>query len=296
MNKGKKELTDKFESKQKDFQDLTKKSSEQIAGLTAETSKMSQRLKAKNEKELAEQKANEVPDGKITRVNQVTRTVWINLGSEDNLRRQTSFSVYGADDSNPVDAERKGKIEVVRVMQSHIAEARIVEDDLSNPIMIGDPVYSPAWEPGRVEHFALAGKMDIDKDGADDRQRVRDLIALNGGAIDAEVGTDNKRSGKMSINTKFLVLGDEPSPEGKTNTYGEIRTEAQTLGVRIVSVNEFLNYMGYKSEERTVRLGKEANPADFKARLPEGVQRVRAGTTPAPDQRKKAPTSEKVTY
>ena len=51
-----------------------------------------------NDEKSRETKANEVADGKVTWVNQRSRTVWINLGSDDGLRRQTSFSVFSSDD------------------------------------------------------------------------------------------------------------------------------------------------------------------------------------------------------
>ncbi|HEV3136764.1 MAG TPA: hypothetical protein VGZ26_02650, partial [Pirellulales bacterium] len=180
----------------------------------------------------------------------------------------------------------------------HMAEARIVDDDLGDPIMPGDQIFSPTWEPGRAEHFALAGKMDIDRDGDSDRQRIRDLIALNGGVIDEEVADDGKKSGEMSINTKFLILGDEPKPgEGESakallESWTAINTEAQTHGVKTIPMYEFLDYMGFKPEERTVKLGPGAKGSDFKARLPDGVQRIGPGSKIPRDPRKPAVSSK----
>ena len=126
--------------------------------------------------------------------------------------------------------------------------------------MPGDQIFSPTWEPGHPEHFALAGFMDIDGDADSDRQRIRDLILMNGGVIDEEVGDDGKRTGKMSVNTKYLVLGDEPGTvnEGSATLTGwsEIQGEAQTLGTRMIPVSEFLDYMGYEPQQRTERWGK----------------------------------------
>src|SRR5206468_3589557 len=103
----------------------------------------------------------------------------------------------------------------------------------SNPIMPGDQIFSPTWEPGRAEHFALTGFMDIDNDGGSDRQRIRDLIALNGGVIDAESDDEGKKTGSMSINTKYLVLGDPPKASdlnekesGRIDAYSSMLREA----------------------------------------------------------------------
>jgi hypothetical protein len=153
--------------------------------------------------------------------------------------------------------------------------------------MPGDNIFSVVWEAGRAEHFALAGKLDLDGDGESDRQRVHDLIALNGGIIDAEVTGEGTRSGKMSVNTRYLVLGDQPGPEGsERDAYSSLFTEAQTLGVEMIPLGRFLDYLGYKVEDRTVNLGRFARPSDFKPRFPEGVQPVVPGSEPPKDIRK----------
>ncbi len=274
INKSKADLNQKFEAKAVAFDVLTKKSSEQVAALTADNTKFKKLLADLHAKDEASARRNEVPDGKIVKVDQRNRLVWINRGTADGLRRQASFSVFDADDSNPIEGKLKGKIEIVRMINDHMAEARIVEDDLAHPMMFGDPIFSPIWEPGRPEHFALAGLIDLDGDGSSDLQRVRDMIAINGGVVDAEVDASGKRTGQMSIETKYLVLGKEPTSEGKINAYSDIRGEAQTLGVKTIPLAEFLDYMGFKSEERTVRLDKDSKSSDFKPRLPGGVQRV----------------------
>jgi hypothetical protein len=271
------ELVKKFDSKRKEHEELTRKTSAQIAVLNEDKSKLRGTLDRINDEKLRTEKANEVPDGRVTWVSQAQRVVWINLGTGDGLRRQISFSVFDREDSNPREGTQKGKIEVVRLMQNHMSEARIIDDNVSNPIMPGDPIFSPTWEPGRAEHFALAGFMDIDGDGSDDRQRVRDLISMNGGVIDAET-TEAGKTGKMTINTKYMVLGEQPKAgaDGKTDAiaaYTEMYDEAKNYGVKTMPVGEFLNYMGYKPQERTVRMGRNANAADFKPRLPEGVQK-----------------------
>ncbi len=272
MTNDKSELAKRFDAKRREHEELAKKSSAQIEELTGDRTKLTTLLKIKNDKELAEQKANEVPDGKVNWINQRTRTVWLNRGSADGLRLQTTFSVFNKEETNPVKANGKAKLEVIRLVGPHVAEARIIEDNLSNPIMPGDLIYSTVWQPGRAEHFALAGVMDIDHDGEDDRKRVHDLISLNGGVIDAETTPDGKRTGKISVDTKFLVPGAEPAGE-KVAGYSELFDEAKTYGVRTMSVNEFVDYMGYKAEDRSVALDRKARSTDFKPRMPE-VQRV----------------------
>ncbi len=281
------QLAARFETTRRDRDKLSQKSTERISTLTSQLARAEQLLNALRNKEGLEEKANEFPDGRVTHVNQRTRLVWLNVGPADGLRRRTSFVIVAPEDGNPIQATPKGSIEVVRLTGPHQAEARIVDDDLSNPIMPGDNIFSVVWEAGRAEHFALAGKMDIDGDGEDDQQQIRALIALNGGIVDAVVTEDGTRTGEMTINTKYLVRGDEPGVDSKDRAaYGKIYSEAQSLGVNTMTINEFLDHMGYKDDYRTVNLGRSARPADFKPRLPDGVQRVLPGSIRQKDLRK----------
>jgi hypothetical protein len=68
-------------------------------------------------------------------------------------------------------------------------------------------------------------------------------------------------------------------------------TEAQKLGVKTMLVAEFLDYTGYKGGDRTVNLGRFANPSDFKPRLPEDVQRTIRGSGQSTEERKPRSTA-----
>jgi hypothetical protein len=280
------QLASKFQTASGEREKQAQQSASQIAALAADLKKSEEQLQRKNDQEALDAKANEYPDGEVTRINQRTRLVWINVGPADGLRTQTSFVVVAPEDGNPIKSEPKAKINVVRLTEDHQAEALIVEDDLSNPIMPGDHIFSTVWDAGKQEHFALVGKIDVDADGSDDRQMVHDLITLNGGIIDAEV-LEGVKSGSMTLNTKYLVEGDAPDAESKDlGGFSDMKTEAQKLGVKTIRVDEFLKYMGYKGADRTIKLGRFANPSDFKARLPEDVQRTIRGSGQSTENRK----------
>lgn len=234
----------------------------------------------------------EAPDGRIAWVNQATGTVWVNLGMADGLRRQTTFSVYDHDAMNvapgaggvPDDEEaakrkvdeRKGMIEITRVLDQHLSEARIVNDYTADPILPGDQVFSPAWKPGRKVRFALVGFMDIDGDARSDRDLVRNVISMGGGVIDAEVHDDGMTEGELSANTRYLVRGDQPDgSDAKVLTaYSNLIGQAETLGIQEINLLMLLDLMGYKAEVRTVGLGKNADPLQFKAEPAEGRART----------------------
>ncbi|HLA84014.1 MAG TPA: hypothetical protein VJL29_04410, partial [Thermoguttaceae bacterium] len=79
----------------------------------------------------------EVPDqfqAQVRLVNQRGGIVWLDRGSDDGLRPQTKFSVFPSGSSNVSEVGKKANIEVTRVLNGHLAEARIVDDDPLNPI------------------------------------------------------------------------------------------------------------------------------------------------------------------
>jgi hypothetical protein len=241
------------------------------------------------------QQKHEVPDGNVTWVSASERVVYVNLGRADFLRPQISFSVYPADVTDVVTSKVKAKIEVTRVLGAHEAECRIVEDSVTDPILPKDKVYSPVWHPGRQIHFAITGKTDIDGDGNSDREKVRDLIRINGGVIDAEVTDDGKLIGEITVNTRYIIIGDRPTETAKTGVvekHSQLSFKAKDLGVAEMNLQQFLDMMGFKSDERTVNLGRGADPHDFRAKDTTGATK-RKGAEPFRERR--PPAKEKKT-
>jgi hypothetical protein len=203
----------------------------------------------------------ERPDGRIVRVNQQQQTVWIDLGHIDGLRRQQTFAIYDQNEANFQDAKPKASIEVTIVKESKLAEARILNDDITDPILPGDIVFSPTWQPGQRLHFALAGFLDINGDGKSDANTVRNLITLNGGVIDAEVDEQGRRTGTVSIETRYIIVGLRPTEAtaaAATTAYSTLITEAENFGIEKMSIDKLLAMMGYTPEVNTTQLGGRA--------------------------------------
>ncbi len=206
------------------------------------------------------------PDGKVTWVDNRGNTVYINLGSRDRLRRQTTFSVYDIDVNNLARTKKKASVEVTRVLGDHLAEARVINEEIGNPIVHGDIIFSPIWEVGNPIRFALTGFMDIDKDGVSDRDLIRRLIKINGGVIDAEVGDDGSRTGDMTVETRYLVTGKHSSEGGASGFAADsrIRTEAKSLGLTSISVDRLLSDIGYQRISKTIALGQDSKERDYR--------------------------------
>jgi len=218
----------------------------------------------------------EEADGKIRWVNQRNRTVWVNLGQADGLPRQTTFAVYPSDASDVTQANKKASIEVTQVLGDHLAEARIVDDSITDPILPGDLIHTPIWTPGERQRFALSDGMDVDGDGRSDLELVRSLITMANGTIVAELDDKGNRTGKMDTNTRYLILGKQHD-ENTAKAVGEARVrmirEADTLGIQKVPLSELLKKMGYRTPTPVVRYGPGANPADFRPQPEGGVTR-----------------------
>ncbi|MGD9127549.1 MAG: hypothetical protein PVH19_09240 [Planctomycetia bacterium] len=200
----------------------------------------------------------EKPDvflGLIKWVNQDTKTVWINLGSADGLRPQITFSIYAPGASETSEITKKASVRVTKVLRAHLAEAQILEDQATDPILPGDKIFTPIWSKGERRHFALTGFADIDGDGIDDRNRIYALIELNGGVVDARMGRDGKRDGVMTLDTRYLIVGKTPdvtsTPE-LLKDFSDMDRDATDLNVEKISLQKFLEMMGWKHEAQVV--------------------------------------------
>jgi hypothetical protein len=240
----------------------------QIKQLSDQIAKMELTIKGYQDRLKPATFSFEVADGNISYVSQ-GGVVWIDLGSADALRPLVTFSVFDADVTDTAKTAPKGTIEVTSIMADHQSEARVTSDDPRNPILRGDKIYSPAWQRGKQLHFALTGIIDVNEDGQSDLQLVRNLVQLNDGVVDSYLGDDGTVEGALTVNTRYLVLGK--LPEGvlrQKNLEGwtVMNKEAVTLGVETITLDQFLDQMGYRPDSRAVQLGATATARQFPAR------------------------------
>jgi len=162
---------------------------------------------------LAEIQGVDIQDfqGKIVEITNGGDTVFINLGRADGLRPGVRFGVVNSDESRVANAQPKARIKVVEMISGteHLSRCRVLSDRTPITILRGDSIYSPAWQPGRKVEFALAGKLDINGDGIDDRETIKAMIAQNGGLVTMDLPPTGKGSGELSVTTRWLVIGDD---------------------------------------------------------------------------------------
>lgn len=268
-----------------DLEQTIDKGNKELAAQTAELNKKIADEKQKTQNLITEVRSKaarikdltnesfERPHGQVTWVNMRTNTCYINLGRADGLQRQVTFSVYdpgvntlevpNAADERKKEAtkegtKRKASIEVTEILDEHLAECRILDDNIKNPLLPGDQIFTPAWRPGQRMQFALVGRMNVDNDREDDRNKVKNLIEANGGEIVCEVLDNGSRVGNLSVNTRFLVIGERPedaSDDKVRAAFNDIIGAAERNGVQQISVRDLVAMMGYKGTDRTVTLG-----------------------------------------
>jgi hypothetical protein len=216
-------------------------------------------------------------DGKITRVNPTARTVWVNVGTFDNLKKHVSFSVQPQGVPPGSTVPPKAKIEVVELLGDRLAECRIVEDDLNNPIAVGDNIFTSLWDPGQKTRFGFAGKIDLNDDGTEDMDQVHSMVAKAGGQIDVEV-VEGQIKGELSIYTRYLVLGAIPADKNSAAAYNALLDQATKLGVQRIPLPVFMDQIGIPKRERgRVVFGGGSQTGTVAMDPPDGGPRVSPG-------------------
>ena len=164
------------------------------------------------------------PDGEILNVSEELGKAWINLGTEDRLRRGLVFDVFAFQKGGK--RVSKGRIEVLSV-QDRYSEVAILENlDRFNPISTGDMIASPFYDGEDVPMFVFAG--DIATNGRYSLEDMARKIVLFGGVV----------SDQVQLNTDFVVAvrGYEDTPEYDL---------ARDLGVTILREAELLEFIDF---------------------------------------------------
>lgn len=217
-------------------------------------------------------KTPEHPDGEIVHVNYRAKVVWINLGSADGLERAMYFGVYDPHHAiDAINAKAKARIQVTAIKEPHLAEARILYDELTNPIVKTDKIYSPIFRKGQKMRVALAGLLDIDGDGKSDQAKVKSIITTNGGVVDAELLADGSIAGAITLETRFLVTGGAPTDktdEALIRGWNSMQEEAARKGLETMSLHELLDRMGYQDDARVVNLQRGGPDASGTTKQP----------------------------
>lgn len=212
------------------------------------------------------------PKGQVLRVDRQAGTVFINLGSADYLKPKVTFSIFSPSGAGKTTEKRqkKGGVEVVSVLEPHLAVARITEtvDENRDPILAGDLLFNPSWSSAGRQHVALAGIFDLDGDGTDDTAELVRNLERQGVIVDAWLDLRERavKGPGITEGTSFLVLGERPQMSeamgrsAATNPdhpialgvsqinskISDLEKTARDKGVQNVAYLRYLTLIGYK--------------------------------------------------
>lgn len=294
--------------------------SEQKAAIAVDTAEQTVREAQSNLERTSTQLAAyqnpnfDAPDGYITSVNPMNQTVKINRGSDDNLRTRMTFSVYDPSISNIAIADKvaavqahnlnngrhkdegvcevclkmmslnlsKASIEVIEILGPHSALARILVDELADPVAPGDVIHTPLWNPGETQKFALIGDMKSSffrNEGKESIETLKAIIKLNGGEVVFWVDQNGNiidQSNKVvplnEINNvlrtvSYLIVGDTAKV---ANTYIAVQQIARSHGTVEITLPTLMRQMGVSPMSTVTGFGKDATEDDLRIK-PTGV-------------------------
>ena len=247
-------------------------------------------------------------DGVITYVDYSRNEVHTSLSRRQGAREQMVFTVFDKSSPGIPTDKPKAIVELVKV-DDNGSVGRIVEQmRTADPLRKGDQVASPAFGD-RPQTFALIGKVDVDRDGNDDRQDLIRMITSAGGQVVFDLPPPpGRQTGELTPLTSWYVLDDrQPWRPGagrdtgatveEVNEFNKKKTEAlneaRLAGVRPISLDRLLVYLGYRfgrpSPGRVEAIDRQAterllNPRGLVPNAPKPDQaEPEGGDQPAPE-------------
>lgn len=217
-------------------------------------------------------------DGSVVYADQIAKVVRLDVGDADGVRPLMTLSVYPPEFFEEGGVSSKGKVQILRTIEEHSCEAKILEDVSANPIQPGDLVYTSFWKPGDRESFALDCRLDVNGDSYSDLEELINLIESNGFKVAAYIDDLGKVHGKITPEVTRVVVPNKPlaatlaaDPElGDDARQAILDAETQFLddakanGVREMRLTDFLIRMDYKDTDQVKRDAKspyETDPA-----------------------------------
>lgn len=257
-------VTKRYEDFQQKAADDSRGLQNQIAATEAQNKLLKNRINR------YEREVYDNPDGQVTKVAPALGTVFVNLGSADGLTNNRTFAVYDAEVTNFEEDNFKAKIEITRV-DDFRSEARIIQEDPTNPILKGDHILTATWDPGFAVPIALAGIFDLDGDRFDDTEKLARMIERNGGKVVAMHDSEGNIQGEIDSSVRYLVKGNAPVLGENANpnivdAMQQMEAQAVQNTVQVIDLQKLLNRMGVRAQPKTLQLNLPAS--GFPTRTP----------------------------
>ncbi|MDX2035941.1 MAG: hypothetical protein SFX72_04770 [Isosphaeraceae bacterium] len=165
------------------------------------------------------------PAGKVAYVDYGRGEVRVNVNKSDGARPLMRLTVFDKNAAGIPNQKPKGTLELINVGDPARGQAdslaRIVKTyDPVNPIRQNDLIYSPVWSPSKPQRFILIGKLDVDRDGRDDRQEVIRMIEQAGGMVEYDLppADVSVEPGRAAVARTYAQAGETvPDPIGRSS-------------------------------------------------------------------------------
>lgn len=256
------ELQTRSSQQESKIAELTQQIAQMKDENTKHTNDLLAQLRGLRERVEKHEDVMDAPDGRITFVDYNRKEVQTNITRAQGARERLQLAVFDRDAPGLPSDKPKGLIELIRVTDRGSIGRIVSTKTPSNPIKYNDQLYSAAWSPNQPERFALIGKIDVNRDGRDDREDLKRMIQAGGGVIDYDLPPPSvgHETGELTGRTSWYVIDDRTpirSPQGRQSdiysddkAYLARRTEAlQTAhlnGVRPIALERLLAQMGYR--------------------------------------------------
>lgn len=199
-------------------------------------------------------------DGQVVAIDASRNEVRLNRGRRDKIVLGMSFAVYGDAAAIRPNAQGeyppgKAQVEVINV-QEDSSTARILRETRGNPVVRGDVIANPVYDPNKTYTFLVFGNFDTNGDGRatpHEAEALEARIREWGGRISEELTGD----------VDFLVLGQRPllPPQPSSDApppvqlewirtsrivdrYNELQRRAEATGIPVLNQNRLRTLLG----------------------------------------------------
>lgn len=191
-------------------------------------------------------------DGTILSVNASDRTANIDRGRNSKVRLGMTFGVYSDGSAIRPDAAGnyptpKGVLEIIRIDQSS-STCRILRETRGNPVVRGDAIANPIYDPNKTYKMLVFGNFDTNGDGRPtrvERDGVETQIRSWGGVVVDELVGD----------LDFLVLGSRPLLPPKPRSDAPV--EVQLQWIRLSQVVDRFDELQRRAEATSIPILNE---------------------------------------
>ena len=166
--------------------------------------------------------------GRVTFVDYGSNQVRVSVNRSQGVKPLMRFSIFDKNAAGITSDKPKATVELISVGDPQRGQsdslARIIKTfDPADPIRYNDNIFSVGWSYDHPQRFALVGKLDINRDGKDDRADLIRMIESSGGIIEFDLPPPNvsRTPGMDAVARGFARLG-QPVPASVGRASGKI--------------------------------------------------------------------------